>query len=118
VTIETIRKTGETRSPTSKATVLTKEIEMKKLTYTGSAGLFLAAFLALATLARADDQRPPPPPGGGPPPEAIAACASAKDGDTCTVKFGDHEMQGTCETTPDKVLACRPAGCPAPPPPK
>ncbi len=87
---------------------------MNKLTHAGYTGLFLCVF---ATLARADQPQGPPP-GGGPPPEAIAACASAKEGDACTVKLGDRELQGTCDVTPDRVLVCRPAGCPPPPAPK
>lgn len=63
------------------------------------------------TLACRPDHPPPPPP---PPPEAIAACAKAKQGDSCSFAIGDHQIAGTCET-PDaaKPLACRP-----PPPPQ
>jgi hypothetical protein len=68
---------------------------------------------------------PPPPdqgrPAQGPPPEAYAACDGKKQGDSCRVKLGDREMDGTCENPPpgasESRLACRPAG-PPPAPPK
>ena len=78
--------------------------------------LALAAVLSMVDvgvqIAHAQSQPPRTPP-----PEAIAACSGAKDGDTCTVKLGEHEMTGTCATTPDNVLACRPNGPPPGPPP-
>jgi hypothetical protein len=51
----------------------------------------------------------------GPPEEAFTACASAKEGDACTVTFGDRAIAGTCEPFGDRGLACRPDG---PPPPR
>jgi hypothetical protein len=63
--------------------------------------------LALAASAHADQPTRP-----SPPQEAFDACASAKEGDTCTVKHGDHEMQGTCATFPERGLVCRPSGPP------
>lgn len=49
----------------------------------------------------------------GPPPEALAACSSKKDGEECSVTVRDGSLKsGTCHTTPDEQLACRPAGMP------
>ncbi|HTV18284.1 MAG TPA: hypothetical protein VMG12_06425 [Polyangiaceae bacterium] len=55
----------------------------------------------------------------GPPPEAIAACEDLDAGDACQVTLGDRSLDGTCETTREGELACRPArgsGPPRPPP--
>jgi len=59
-------------------------------------------------------------PGAGPqghgrhreaPPEAFAVCEGKSAGEGCVVKFGDHEMTGTCESPPpqanDTRLSCR-----------
>ncbi len=81
-----------------------------KLSYTWITSAALMALVTLAPGASADPQGPP-----GPPPEAIAACASLKAGDTCTVTFGSHTLDGTCAKTPDDVLACRPNNMPPPP---
>jgi hypothetical protein len=74
--------------------------------------------LALACAAASVPAFADPPPGGPhkPPQEAFDACASAKDGDTCSVTFHDKTMSGVCHTTPDG-LACRPDGMPPGPPP-
>jgi len=81
-----------------------------KLSYTGITTVVLANLLGLATIASADAPTPPQVPK-----EAIAACASLKDGDACTVTFGSHTIDGTCAKTPDDVLACRPSRPPSPP---
>lgn len=52
-------------------------------------------------------------PGGPrtPPPEALAACASASEGASCTVNFNGQSMTGTCRAPPDgssTTLACAP----------
>jgi hypothetical protein len=60
-----------------------------------------------------------PPPGGPhrPPPEAIAACGSKKDGDSCSVTLPDGASRsGVCRAGRDSVIACAAAGAPPPPP--
>ncbi len=66
-----------------------------------------------AAVASADPE--PSCPHHGPPPEAFTACASATQGDACTVSFGGHDMSGTCEPFADGGLACRPDHPPPPP---
>jgi hypothetical protein len=57
--------------------------------------------------------RPP-----GPPPAAFEACAGKNDGDSCTVKFRDRTIEGTCKAIPeDDRLICRPNHPPPGPPP-
>ena len=78
-------------------------------------GLFLG--LGLSGAAVAQTNQPSGPPGhGGPPQEAFAACSGKSQGDSCSVKFGDREMSGTCELPPpsasDSRLACKPSGPP------
>ncbi len=77
--------------------------------------LVLASVLALAlpfAIARADHG-----PHHQPPQAAFDACARSKAGDTCTVTFGDHTLNGTCAAGPDnQALACRPDHPPGPPP--
>ncbi|HEY0255342.1 MAG TPA: hypothetical protein VGC41_27625, partial [Kofleriaceae bacterium] len=61
--------------------------------------LVLASVLALAlpfAIARADHG-----PHHQPPQAAFDACARSKAGDTCTVTFGDHTLNGTCAAGPD-----------------
>jgi hypothetical protein len=58
----------------------------------------------------ADSAGPPPPPK-----EAFDACSGAKEGDACTVHFGDHAVSGECVDFRGAGLACRPS---RPPPPK
>jgi len=54
---------------------------------------------------------PPHPHGHQPPQEAMTACASLKDGATCTVSFHGHTVQGTCGKGPggSETLACIPS---------
>jgi hypothetical protein len=73
-----------------------------------------ASFLALLTAAPATLAQPRDPP-PTPPSEAFEACASSRDGDACTVKLPDREIQGTCAPFHDAGLACRPNGPPPPP---
>ncbi len=70
--------------------------------------------LSIAAIAEADDSRP-----HGPPPEAFTACASAKEGDTCSVQFGDKTLDGKCVASRDdsSKLFCMPNDMPPPPPP-
>jgi hypothetical protein len=76
-------------------------------------GIALVASL-VSPLAALAQGRPP----HAPPKEAFEACASAKEGDACTVTFGDHEIKGTCASFPGgESLACRPNGPPPGPPP-
>jgi hypothetical protein len=58
--------------------------------------------------------RPPP---HRPPPAAFDACKGKNAGDACSVTFREHTMTGTCATTPDAELACRPDRPPPGPPP-
>ena len=61
--------------------------------------------------ARADREGP-----RRPPQEAFDACTSKASGDTCHVTLGEHVINGTCATTPEQTLACRPDHLPGPPP--
>jgi hypothetical protein len=89
--------------------------------FTMSASPFLSASVlaaiaaaCFATASSAQAEGPPPLP-----PEAYAACASKADGDACTVRFHDREMQGIC--APDREgngLFCRLNQLPAPGPPE
>jgi hypothetical protein len=60
--------------------------------------------------ARADRQGPRRPPQA-----AFDACTSKASGDACQVTLGEHVIAGTCATTPEQKLACRPDHMPAPP---
>jgi hypothetical protein len=71
--------------------------------------LVLAVAAPLAALA--DPFSPP-----SPPKEAFDACASSKEGDACSVHFGEREIKGTCAPFSGQGLACRPEGGPPPPP--
>ncbi|NUP04531.1 MAG: hypothetical protein HOW73_00535 [Polyangiaceae bacterium] len=70
-----------------------------------------------------DGGREGPPRRRAPPKEAVEACADLDDGETCSFRDGEHEIQGTCDAPPDEeTLACRPNGPPpggphGPPPP-
>jgi hypothetical protein len=75
--------------------------------------LLALACAAFAVPAFADPPSGKPP---KPPQEAFDACASAKEGDPCSVTFHDKTMSGVCHGTPDG-LACRPDGMPSGPPP-
>ena len=50
------------------------------------------------------------------PQEAFTACEGKASGDSCSVTFREHTMEGTCTSGPDGgKLHCRPSG---PPPSK
>jgi len=58
-----------------------------------------------------DSNRPP-----SPPPEAYSACSGHSEGDTCSVKFQDQTLDGTCRKFPGADgLVCVPAHMPPPP---
>jgi hypothetical protein len=44
------------------------------------------------------------------PAAAFDACQSKGVGDTCTVAFGEKQIEAKCAATPDGRLACRPEG--------
>src|SRR5262245_58668190 len=44
-----------------------------------------------------------------PPPEAIEACSGSAEGAACSVTFGEHTVEGTCELSDGEQLACRPS---------
>jgi hypothetical protein len=71
-------------------------------------------FLAVLTLSPSSYAQPPGPP-RTPPKEAFEACASSHEGDACTVKLPDRELDGVCTTFRDAGLACRPNRPPPPP---
>lgn len=77
--------------------------------------LVLATILVGAlpfAIANADRPRPRTPPQA-----AFDACAKSRQGDACTVSFGDRSIDGTCETFPEATaLVCRPSRPPGPPP--
>jgi uncharacterized protein YcfL len=43
-----------------------------------------------------------------PPTEAINACQNASNGDNCSFQAPDRMINGTCFTTPENILACKP----------
>lgn len=47
----------------------------------------------------------------GPPPEALTACESAAEGDSCSFESPRGEVSGQCVVLPEgeSVLACKPA---------
>lgn len=53
---------------------------------------------------------------GAPPEEVFGACTGKASGDACSVKFGDHTLDGTCREPPpgvqDSRLGCAPSGPP------
>lgn len=63
-----------------------------------------------STRASAESQRHRPPQ------EAFDACASKAAGDACEVALPDRKLTGTCASTPEGALACRPDHPPGPPP--
>jgi len=76
--------------------------------------LAAAVLVTVLPFALANADRPPP---HHPPKAAFDACASARRGDACNVRFGDHSIDGTCEAFPDtSALVCRPLHPPGPPP--
>lgn len=49
--------------------------------------------------------------GGQPPAEAFTACDGKKSGDSCSIKMGDRETNGSCvaaSNSTDNKLSCRP----------
>jgi hypothetical protein len=71
--------------------------------------LLLSATTIFAAAAHA--QQPPEPgqhPHHRPPPAAFDACKGKNQGEACSVTFHEHTMNGTCATTPESELACRP----------
>ncbi|MET0341482.1 MAG: hypothetical protein ABW252_10815 [Polyangiales bacterium] len=86
----------------------------------------LAAIGLVGSWFVAEAHAEPPPAGGGehaghggpprePPPFAFTACEDKSAGDTCTVQLRDHELTGSCESTSDDRLFCRPEHMPPPP---
>lgn len=79
--------------------------------------LLLGSLFVLAlpfAVATAEQRRPEP---HGPPQAAFDACAKARQGDACSVSFGDHTMTGVCAPAPgSSALACRPDHPPGRPP--
>lgn len=77
--------------------------------------LILGSLLVVAlpfAVASAEQRRPPAPPQA-----AFDACARARQGDACSVTFGDHTVTGVCAPAPgSSALACRPDHPPGPPP--
>lgn len=74
----------------------------------------LASLVTALPFAIANADRPPR---RKPPQEAFAACASARQGDTCSVTLREHTITGTCATLPDtSALVCKPDRPPGPPP--
>lgn len=52
-----------------------------------------------------------------PKPDKVAACATAKANDPCTVPHGEETFHGVCRLSPDgKTLACMPPTAEVPPP--
>lgn len=43
------------------------------------------------------------------PPAAFEACQAKALGDTCTVSFGEKQIESKCAAAPDGRLACHPA---------
>lgn len=77
----------------------------------------LVKVLGAALLAAGPVLADPPPGGGpggrrGPPQAAFDACVGQTQGAACSVQMPDRTVQGTCETFPERGLACRPAGMP------
>jgi hypothetical protein len=61
-----------------------------------------------SAVAQADEHHAPPP-------EAYTACDSKSAGDTCSVTFHEHTMEGTCnQRGSDTRLSCRPNHHPIP----
>ena len=77
--------------------------------------LTLLVGLTLAVTAMAADSESRPDRPKGPPKEAVTACASLSEGDSCSATTPRGEMSGTCKAAPnggDGPLACAPEGGP------
>jgi hypothetical protein len=82
------------------------------------AGALAFGAVALAGTGRVGAEEPPPPHHPHRPPEvAFAACKDLKEGDSCTAKMHDHEVNGTCTLGHETELWCRPQHHEPPPPP-
>lgn len=88
---------------------------------TTSQRLAVLLFSITTAIAGAAGAQQPPQPGPHPhhrpPPAAFEACKGKSEGDSCSVSFREHTMTGTCATTPESELACRPDHPPPGPPP-
>jgi len=85
----------------------TKESSVKQL-------ILVTVIVGALPFAIASADRPAP---RRPPQAAFEACAKSRQGDACTVSFGDRRIDGTCEAFPDTTaLVCRPTHPPGPPP--
>jgi hypothetical protein len=51
-----------------------------------------------------------------PPQAAFDACQGKGNGERCDIALPDRTISGTCMTTPEGALACRPDHPPGPPP--
>jgi len=75
-------------------------------------------FFAPSSRAVATESSGAPPERRGPPAAAFEACSGKSAGDSCTVKFREREISGTCESFGgEDRLVCRPTGMPLGPPP-
>jgi len=54
---------------------------------------------------------------GEPPTELVEACQGKVEGDACSATLSGNPFEGTCGTSPDGQLLCRPPGGPGMPPP-
>jgi hypothetical protein len=77
----------------------------------------VVALAALSSSALAVDTEAPARPRqerSKPPPAAFDACRSRREGDACTVEFGEQKLSGTCRRLPSggDDLVCFPAGPP------
>lgn len=81
---------------------------MKALTSQTNALIAALLLSCSASHAFANGERPDR---NGPPPEALTACESAAEGDSCSFTSPRGEVSGQCVTPPQKEaqLACKPA---------
>ncbi len=75
--------------------------------------LITTLLLVSTAYAESDQENNPRREHRGPPEAALEACSSSVQGDPCSFegRRGDT-MEGTCEGSDDKPLACRPEGGP------
>ena len=81
---------------------------MKTLSSKTNATIISLLLSCSATYAFANGERPARK---GPPPEALTACESAAEGDSCSFTSPRGEVSGQCVTPPKEGvgLACKPA---------